>query len=177
MPWPPIHTAPRLRAGVCGLLGIAALGGTTVALSSSAAVAAPDPCSAGQIAKTVGVVANNTGAYLDTHPQTNQALTTISQQQTGPQTLVSLKAYFDANPQAGKDLQAIQQPLTSLSTRCTMPVSLPQLLGLLQAAPSAGGAVPAQAVGGPNPPTATASAVAVPARGGPLPGPAPYTAR
>ena len=122
-----------------------------MALSASSAVAAPDPCAASQIAKTVGVVATNTGTYLDTHPQTNQALTTISQQQAGPQTLVALKGYFDANPQAGKDLQAIQQPLTSLSTQCKMPVSLPQLLGLLQGAQSAGGATPAQAVGGQSP--------------------------
>ena len=141
MPWPPIHTTTRLRAGVCGLLSATALGGGAVALNPSPAVAAPDPCAASQIAKTVGVVATNTGTYLDTHPQTNQALTTISQQQAGPQTLVALKGYFDANPQAGKDLQAIQQPLTS----------------------------PA--------PAATTSAVAVPAGSGPLPGPAPYTAR
>jgi hemophore len=149
-----------------------------VAVSPSPAVAAPDTCAASQIAKTVGVVATNTGTYLDTHPQTNQALTTISQQQAGPQTLVALKGYFDANPQAGKDLQAIQQPLTSLSTQCTMPVSLPQLLGLLQGAQSAAGAAPAQAVGGQSPTAAaTTSAVAVPAGSGPLPGPAPYTAR
>jgi hypothetical protein len=65
------------------------------------------------------------------------------------------KSFVDANPQAGKDLQAIQQPLTSLSTQCTLPVSLPQLLGVLQGAQSA---------------------AAVPAGSGPLPGPAPYTA-
>ncbi len=154
------------------------LTGAAVALSASSAVAAPDPCAASQIAKTVGVVATNTGTYLDTHPQTNQALTTISQQQAGPQTLVALKGYFDANPQAGKDLQAIQQPLTSLSTQCKMPVSLPQLLGLLQGAQSAGGATPAQAVGGQSPAaTASTSVAAVPAASGPLPGPAPYTAR
>jgi heme-binding protein len=29
-------------------------------------------------------VAISAGNYLDTHPQTNQALTTISQQQAGP---------------------------------------------------------------------------------------------
>lgn len=177
MPRPPIHTT-RLRAGLCGLLSLTALTGAAVALSASSAVAAPDPCAASQIAKTVGVVATNTGTYLDTHPQTNQALTTISQQQAGPQTLVALKGYFDANPQAGKDLQAIQQPLTSLSTQCKMPVSLPQLLGLLQGAQSAGGATPAQAVGGQSPAaTASTSVAAVPAASGPLPGPAPYTAR
>ena len=164
MPRPPFHTTTRLRAGVCGLLSLTALGGAAVALSPSPAVAAPDPCAASQIARTVGVVATNTGAYLDTHPQTNQALTTISQQQAGPQTLVALKGYFDANPQAGKDLQAIQQPLTGLSTQCTMPVSLPQLLSLLQGAQSAGG-------------QAAAAAAAVPSGSGPPPGPPPYTAR
>jgi hypothetical protein len=66
---------------------------------------------------------------------------------------VALTSYFDANPQADKELQAILQPLTSLSTRCKLPVSLPPLLGLLQAAQSGGlpgavaGATPAQPVG------------------------------
>ncbi len=70
------------------------------------------------------------GTYLDSHPQTNQALTTISQQQAGPQSLGSVKTYFDANPQAAKDMQQLQQPLVNLSTRCKLPVSLPQLMGL-----------------------------------------------
>jgi hypothetical protein len=58
---PPVPTTTRLRAGVCGLLGLTAPGGALVALSPSPAVAAPDPCAASQIAKTVGVVATNTG--------------------------------------------------------------------------------------------------------------------
>ena len=63
------------------------------------------------MAKTVGSVATSTGTYLDAHPQTNQALTAISQQQGGPQSLVALKTYFDANPQVAKDMQTLQQPL------------------------------------------------------------------
>ncbi len=70
-------------------------------------------------------MATNTGTYLDTHPQSNQALTTISQQQAGPQSLGALKSYFDTNPQAGKDLQTIQQPLTSLSSQCKLPGGFP----------------------------------------------------
>ena len=46
-------------------------------------------------------MATSTGNYLDSHPQTNQALTTISQQQGGPQSLGALKNYFDANPAGG----------------------------------------------------------------------------
>ena len=127
----------------------------------------------------ISTVATNTGGYLDAHPQTNQALTTISQQQAGPQTLGALRTYFDANPQAGKDLQALQQPLVSLSTQCKLPVSLPQLLTLMQASQSGGlpGAAQAMtanpspngAVGGPTP--------AVPTAAGPPPGPAPSSGR
>ena len=58
-------------------------------------------------------MATSTGTYLDSHPETNQALTTISQQQAGPQSLGAIKTYFDANPQAAKDMQQLQQPLVT----------------------------------------------------------------
>ena len=184
-----------VRRGLCVVLAATAAGGAAaLVLSTSSAPAAPDPCAASQLAKTVGTVATNTGTYLDAHPQTNQALTTISQQQAGPQTVVALKTYFDANPQAAKDLQAIQQPLTSMSTQCKLPVSLPQLLGLLQSAQTGGvpgtgpatggipgigpGALPgittAQQVSGA---TAPASGTPAPLSNGPLPGPAVASTR
>lgn len=144
-------------------------------------LAAPDPCAASSVAKTVGTVANATGAYLDSHPQTNQALTTISQQQGGPQSLVALKSYFDANPQVAKDLQTLQQPLTDLSGECKLPVTVPQILGLLQGAQQGGGlpgGLPgsltgAQSVGMPGAslPAQSSPASAVVAGTGPLPGP------
>jgi heme-binding protein len=165
---PTMPTAAGLRRCLSAVFAATALGGATaIALTTSSATAAPDPCAAGQIARTVGTVATNTGTYLDSHPQTNQALTTISQQQAGPQTLVALKGYFDANPQAGKDLQAVQQPLTSLSTQCKLPVSLPQLLGLLQATQSAAGTQG----------SAPAATTSVRAGSGPLPGPVAATTR
>ncbi len=94
-----------------------------------AATAAPDPCAASEVAKTVGSVATSMGNYLDTHPETNQALTAISKQQAGPQSLGALKNYFDANPQAGKDMQQLQAPLQALSGKCDLPLTLPQVLG------------------------------------------------
>jgi hemophore len=173
-----LSTIAVARRGLCAVLAATAAGGAAaLALSASSATAAPDPCAAGQIAKTVGTVATNTGTYLDAHPQTNQTLTTISQRQAGPQTLVALKSYFDANPGAAKDLQAIQQPLTSMSTQCKLPVSLPQLLGLLQSAQTGGlpgtgsgalaGVTPAQQAG----------STQVPLGSGPPPGPAMFTTR
>jgi hemophore-related protein len=122
------------------------------------------------------------GNYLDTHPQTNQALTTISQQQAGPQSLAAVKSYFDANPQAAKDMQQLQQPLIGLSARCRLPISLPQLMGLMQGAQQQGGGLPsslpgalqtAQSVVGPGAslPASPSPASAVTQGIGPLPGP------
>src|ERR1700758_4723762 len=114
----PSHRAAR--RGLFAAFAVCAAGGATVAALTvpSAATAASDPCAASEVARTVGSVAISMGSYLDSHPQTNQALTTVSAQQGGPQSLVALKSYFDANPQVQKDMQALQAPLTDLSGRC-----------------------------------------------------------
>jgi hemophore len=176
-------TTRALRRGLTAVFAATAAAGAVVAgltmptgpLTPSATAAA-DPCAASEVAKTIGSVATSIGDYLDEHPQTNQALTTISQQQAGPQSLGALKAYFDANPKAAKELQQLQQPLASLSTRCTLPLTLPQLMGLMQQAQqsvqqppaSLPGTLPsAQNVGLPD----TSAAVQSPARSTVSPGP------
>jgi hemophore len=183
------RSATRLRRSLAAVFAASIAGGAAVAaLAVPAATAASDPCAASEIARTVGSVATSTGSYLDSHPQTNQALTTISQQQAGPQSLGAIKTYFDANPQVGKDMQALQQPLVNLSTRCKLPLSLPQLMGLMQAAQQQGGALPgglpgalqtAQTVGtgGAAVPAQSSPAAAVSQGPGPLPGPAATTTR
>lgn len=156
-----------LRRGLLATFAVSAIGGAAmvaVTVSSSpampSATAAPDPCAASEVARTIGAVAMSTGNYLDTHPQTNQALTTISKQQAGPQSLGAVKAYFDANPQAAKDMQQLQQPLATLSGRCKLPLTLPQVMGLMQAAQQAPGtpSLPSSLPGG----TSTASTAGVP---------------
>jgi len=130
---------------------VVAIAVTSPAMPSASA--APDPCAASEVAKTIGSVATSTGNYLDSHPQTNQALTTIAKQQPGPQSIGAAKAYFDANPQAAKDMQQLQQPLATLSGRCKLPLTLPQLLGLIQAAQQSTGvptSLPGAAAGGPT---------------------------
>lgn len=170
-----IAARPR-RATLMVAFAAAAAGGIGVAVLAGPATpsvsAAPDPCAASEVAKTVGSVATSTGVYLEAHPETNQALTTISQQQGGPQSVVALKAYFDANPEAAADMQRLQQPLASLSGRCKLPVTVPQLLSLMQAAqqqaPAVAGRAPsAQAVGVDSTPVP----VQRPQVTGPLPGP------
>ena len=176
-----------LRRSLYAVFAASAVGGAMVAaLAVPSATAAPDPCAASEVARTVGSVATSTGNYLDSHPQTNQALTTISQQQGGPQSLGALKNYFDANPAVGKDMQQLQQPLVNLSGRCKLPITIPQLMGLMQAAQQQGATLPgglpgglpaAQAVGVPGAavPAQRAPASAVTQGAGPLPGPATAT--
>ena len=184
-------TATAMRRGLLGAFALTAAGGAAVAAltmpATPSATAATDPCAASEVAKTIGTVANNTGSYLDSHPETNAALTTASQSQGGPAALGSVKTYFDANPQAAKEMQALQAPLTNLSGRCKLPLTIPQVLGLMQAAHSQGGALPggtlqgglpgslpsAQAVGVPvaQAPPGTAPVSAARQGVGPLPGP------
>ncbi|MDT5001912.1 MAG: heme-binding protein [Mycobacterium sp.] len=197
-----LKTVASARRALCAAFAVTAAGGVAVAAlaaGSPSATAAQDPCAASEVAKTVGSVATSMGSYLDSHPQTNTALTTISQQQGGPQSLVVLKTYFDANPQASKDMEQLQQPLVNLSTKCRLPLTLPQLMGLMQNAQGAlpGGTLPgttpgttlpgslpgalqtAQTVGTPGAasPVQPSPASAVTQGPGPLPGPSAITTR
>ncbi|GFG73929.1 hypothetical protein MBOT_12940 [Mycobacterium botniense] len=172
------------RRRLAGVLTVTALGGVAAAARIGAlAIAAPDPCAASEVAKTAGSVAKSTGDYLDSHPETNRAMTTILQQPAGPQSITLLKNYFDANPKVASDLQTISQPLTGLSTQCQLPITIPQVLGLMQATQGQGG-LPAGLSGlaGPQPAVGTAGSVpagpapaAPPAPIGPRPGPAPVS--
>jgi heme-binding protein len=153
-----LRTVRSVRRALWAAFAVTAAGGvvvTALAAGSPSATAAQDPCAASEVAKTVGLVATSMGSYLDSHPETNTALTTISQQQAGPQSLVALKTYFDANPQASKDMTQLQQPLVNLSTKCRLPLTLPQLMGLMQGAQSQAGALPGATLPGATSPGAT----------------------
>jgi hemophore len=136
-----VITAPLRRGLFAAFAGSAIGGAALLGIPGAPAGAAPDPCAASQIAKTVGSVATSMGTYLDAHPAANQSLTAIAAQPAGPQSLVATKNYFDANPETAADIQRLQAPLVRLSTQCKLPVTLPQLLGLMQAVQAPGGAV------------------------------------
>ncbi|MBV9514361.1 MAG: hemophore [Mycobacteriaceae bacterium] len=142
-------TTPAVRRVLSGVFATCLVGGAAMAIPS--ATAANDPCAASEIARTIGSVATNTGNYLDAHPETNSALTAAAAQ-PGPQALAALKTYFDSNAQASKDLQGLQQPLQSLSGRCKLPITLPQILQFMQAAQNG------QGVGAVSPGTLNAGA-------------------
>jgi hemophore len=163
-------SSATLRHRLLGMLTATAMGGAAVvALAAPSAEGASDPCAASEMAKTVSNVAKSTGDYLDQHPETNQAMTTVLQQPAGPQSVNSLKTYFDANPKVASDLQGIAQPLTGLGTKCKLPISIPQALGFMQAAQ---GGLPGGLPGGAAAQAVAGAQGAVPAAGAPAPAPA-----
>ena len=136
-----------LRSRLLGVLTATGLSGAAVVvlLSAPSAVGASDPCAASEMARSISNVARSAGDYLDGHPETNQAMTSAMLQPAGPTSVSSLETYFDANPKAASDLQTIASPLAGLSSRCKLPISLPQVLGFMQ---SAQGAMPGGVPGG-----------------------------
>jgi hemophore len=163
--------AAVVAAGLCGA--------GSAAVATPVATGSADPCAASEVARTIGSVAKSTGDYLDSHPETNQAMT--SALQAGPQSLGSLKTYFEANPKVATDMQGLATPLNKLGTQCRLPISLPQALSMVQAAQGAGG-LPALAAGGlaaggvpatGGVPASGTVPVSPPAGTGPMPAPLP----
>ncbi|MDT5259714.1 MAG: heme-binding protein [Mycobacterium sp.] len=179
-----IGTATGRRRLCAGLIAAAVPGAAIAVLAGPPATGANDPCAASEVARTIGSVAKSMGDYLDSHPETNQTMTTLLQQQAGPQSLTSMKSYFEENPKVAGDMTTIAQPLTNVSTQCKLPITIPQAMGLMQQAQGATGGLPgglpgnavgALPLGGtPVPPGGTAPAATgpvPPAGTNPLPGP------
>ncbi|OBJ07517.1 hemophore [Mycobacterium sp. 1465703.0] len=173
-------TAGRGRIMLAGLIAATVPGAAVAVLVGAPATGANDPCAASEVARTIGSVSKSMGDYLDSHPETNQTMTSMLQQQAGPQSLGGLKSYFEANPKVAGDMTSIAQPLTSLSMQCKLPISPSQALGMMQQAQGAAGALPAlpgnpagaSPLGGTaGGPPAAAPRPAPPAATNPLPGP------
>src|ERR1700730_3173642 len=141
-------TATRRRRIFAGLLATTVPAAAIAVLAGPTATGANDPCAASEVARTIGSVSKSMGDYLDSHPETNQTMTTMLQQQAGPQSLTGLKSYFEANPKVAGDMTSIAQPLASLSTQCKLPISIPQAMGMMQQAQGAAGGLPALPAGG-----------------------------
>ena len=136
------NTSTRRRRLIAGLIASAMPGAAFAVLAGPPATGANDPCAASEVSRTIGSVAKSMGDYLDSHPETNQAMTSMLQQQAGPQSFTGLKSYFEANPKVAGDMTTIAQPLTNMSMQCKLPISIPQAMGLMQQAQGATGALP-----------------------------------
>src|SRR5947209_7210972 len=162
-------TATRRRRILAGLIATAPAAAIAL-LAGSPATGANDPCAASEVARTIGSVSKSMGDYLDSHPETNQSMTTMLQQQAGPQSLTGLKSYFEANPKVAGDMTSFAQPLTNLSTQCKLPITIPQAMGMMQQAQGAAGGLPGGLPGLPGGGGAPAAAPPAGAPGAMLPG-------
>lgn len=157
----------RLRSLSLGTLA-ALVPGAVAAMAVAAgppASGAKDPCAASEVARTTGSVVKSMGDYLDSHPETNQTMTALLEQQAGPQSLGSLKTYFEANPKVAADMQKISDPLTGLSLQCKLPISIPQAMGMMQQMQGAGALPVGGTTGAPPAATGPAPVVANPLSG------------
>jgi hemophore-related protein len=122
-------TAIIVRRALFGLLVLAA---TAITIAVPSASAAPGQCSAAGLSKTVSGVTGEAGAYLDSHPDVNDALTAAGQEAPGDAE-GSLRTFFVGHPQEYQDLRNIAAPLTALRSQCGQTVSPGQISALLQA--------------------------------------------
>jgi hemophore len=127
-------TAKTVRRGLYGMIAGGLLGGVaTATIALPNANAAPDECTASGVATTQSSVQLSMSTYLQTHPQTNQAMTDIAKQ-SPTEAQVSYRAYFANNPKVADDLKGIQQPVTDLSSQCGIQVTSNQLTDALKTA-------------------------------------------
>ena len=127
-------TAKTVRRGLYGMIAGGLLGGVaTATIALPNANAAPDQCTASGVATTQSSVQLSMSTYLQTHPQTNQAMTDIAKQ-SPTEAQVSYRTYFANNPKVADDLKGIQQPVTELSSQCGIEASSNQLTDALKTA-------------------------------------------
>ncbi len=92
--------ATKRRGLFAALVAVGLPGLALVTVAEPTATGATDPCAASEVARTIGSVAKQTGDYLDSHPETNQAMTAAFQGSAGPQSFGSLKSYLDEESQS-----------------------------------------------------------------------------
>jgi heme-binding protein len=164
--------ATRRRTLFAGLIAAAVPGAAFAVLAGPPATGANDPCAASEVARTIGSVSKSMGDYLDSHPETNRTMTTMLQQQAGPDSLPGLKSYFEANPKVAIDMASIAQPLNNVSQQCKLPISIPQAMGMMQQPQGAAGGLPAlPPLDGAAPPAPAAPQPVPPVAANPLGGP------
>lgn len=111
----------NVHSAVVGALGVTAVAGAIFAAAPSA-LADPAPnCSAADRAGIAAGVQAATSAYLFTHPDVNDFMTSLTGQPVD-QVPANVRSYLDANPQVKAEIQSIRQPLVDMRERCGAPL-------------------------------------------------------
>ena len=108
-------------ASACAISGFAAS-----VLAAPIATAEPQDCSPGGVAGTVAQSSSSARAYLDRHPDANQAVM-AAQNQPRDEATVTLRNYFSTNPGEYNDLRGILAPIGSAQDQCNVQLLPPSL--------------------------------------------------
>jgi heme-binding protein len=110
------------RRKVAGALAGSLLGGLAAAtIVAPSAAAAPQGCSAADVAGTASSTLGAARGYLNDHPGANQVVTAAFNQPRG-QAETELRNYFTANPGEYYDLKGILAPIGDKQRECNVPV-------------------------------------------------------
>ena len=116
-----VFSAPTVRRAVVGVLGAGAVSGGMMfgLLPSASAQPAPPPpnCTAADFAGVASGVSAATSAYLFTHPDVNNYMTSLHGMPV-EQLRTELADYLAKNPQVSDELRAVRQPLADIKHRC-----------------------------------------------------------
>jgi hemophore-related protein len=115
------------RRGLVGICASGLLGGLAVtSIAAPTASAAPAPCDASSLANTASATTGSAHAYLDGHPDANQAVTAAASQPRD-QAAANLRGYFTAHPQEYYDLRGILAPIGDAQRQCNVTLLPPDL--------------------------------------------------
>jgi heme-binding protein len=110
------------RRKVTGAIVGSLLGGVAAAtIAAPSAVAAPQGCSAADVAGTASSTLAAARGYLNDHPNANQVVTAAFNQPRG-QAEAELRNYFTANPGEYYDLKGILAPIGDKQRQCNVSV-------------------------------------------------------
>jgi hemophore-related protein len=114
----------RLVTAVCAGAGIGAalFGASPLANANQDPAANPPNCSAADLEGVRAGVAASTSAYLFTHPDLNDFMTSLKAMSRA-QVAAKVKGYWASHPDERADMAGIRQPLVDIRDRCGAPPS------------------------------------------------------
>jgi hemophore-related protein len=114
----------RLVTAVCTGAGIGAalFGASPLAYANQDPAANPPDCSAADLEGVRAGVSASTSAYLFTHPDLNDFMTSLKAMPR-EQVASKVKGYMTSHPDEQADMAGIRQPLVDIRDRCGAPPS------------------------------------------------------
>jgi hemophore-related protein len=110
----------RLVTAVCA--GAALFGASPLAYANQDPGANPPNCSAADLEGVRAGVDASTSAYLFTHPDLNDFMTSLKAM-SREQVAAKVKQYMTTHPDEQADMSNIRQPLVDIKDRCGAPPS------------------------------------------------------